>query len=122
MSSKKKSNVRSFPLSFLSKPTPTITAVSERLTSDRKRRVQKKSHTDAPSPRKRAATSRDSDDEDISAPIDAESDFVDVDLAGPPLERGQYGAERVGKRKRTKKFYPSVRLVYFRLHYHTYTS
>ncbi|KAL1698469.1 hypothetical protein EV121DRAFT_284741 [Schizophyllum commune] len=107
MSSKKKSNIRTFPLSFLSKPPPTITAVSEQLTSDRKRRVQKKSHTEVPSPRKRAATSRDSDDEGISATIDAESEYVDVDLAGPPLEMGQHGAERVGKRKRMKKFYPS---------------
>ncbi|KAL1740799.1 hypothetical protein HDZ31DRAFT_46757 [Schizophyllum fasciatum] len=106
MSGQKKTSVRSFPISFLSKRSTPVTAVHEQLTSDRRRQAQKKSRAEAPSPRKRAAAG-DSDDEgdDVLVNLGGKSAYVDADLAGAHREKGHLG--NAGRRRRAKKFYPS---------------
>ncbi|KAL1689041.1 hypothetical protein GGG16DRAFT_126749 [Schizophyllum commune] len=111
MSKNKKTVVRTFPVSFLSNRT--VTAVSEQLSADARRRQQKKSIAQAPSPRKRARiasdapTSSTAGDDTTPDP----SEFVDVDLAGPPIDcaDGSRAANRQTrpKRRRVKKHYPS---------------
>ncbi|KAL1724984.1 hypothetical protein EV714DRAFT_277963 [Schizophyllum commune] len=107
MSNRKKTAVRTFSLSFLSQPSRTVTAVSEQLSQDQRRRSQKKTRAEAPSPRKRPRLASDdaSDSEDSTPTIDPwlEPEEVDAQLAGPPIEKGRPSR----KQKRTKKFYPS---------------
>ncbi|KAI5885767.1 uncharacterized protein SCHCODRAFT_01205560 [Schizophyllum commune H4-8] len=105
MSSKKrKSAVQTFDLSFVCSPRP-VEAVSEELSRDRKRRKQRTTRAEPPSPPKTTAPLPGSLDDSHTTELSSlEPDVVDVTLAGMHIEKGKGGARRKSRRK---KYYPS---------------